>query len=306
MNLITNLNNHKLERSSVTIGNFDGVHKGHIALFEEAKKNAEKIKGNSVVITFNPHPLKIIKSSKHSFSLITLYEQKIELIKNAGIDTLISIPFTKEFANVTAEKFIKEILIDRVKTKFLVVGKDYSFGKDRAGNIELLEKYSKEYDFKLFVPNWIKTNGKEKISSTRIRELIADGDMKKVLSFLGRPYQIIGEVEEGAKIGTKIGFPTANIKVFNELTPKRGVYAAKVYHKNRSYKGALNIGIAPTLKTKHSVEVHILDFNEKDIYGEQIKIDFIERLRDETKFVSKDELIKQIKLDIKKVREVVL
>lgn len=290
-----------LKNNAVTIGNFDGVHNGHIALFDKVKKEAKKLGGKSVCITFNPHPLKIIKS-KHSFSLITLYEQKIELIKKTGVDVLISIPFTKEFANIGAESFVKNILVEKIGTKFIVVGKDYNFGKNREGNIEFLKELSKKYNFDVCIPDWIKTKNGEKISSTIIRKFIKAGDIEKVCEFLGHLYQIIGKVEEGEKLGTKLGFPTANIKVCNELFPKRGVYFVKVHHQNKIYKGILNAGFKPTFNKKSEkkfvLEVHILNF-DKQIYGDFIKVDFVSRLRDEKKFNSSNDLVKQIKEDIK-------
>lgn len=290
----------------VTIGNFDGVHIGHQSLFYQVIEKAESIGGTSVAITFEPHPIRVLKQNAHP-PLITLYEQKVELIGRSGIDVLICIPFTPEFADVAAAEFVERILCQKIGMKAIIIGKDYSFGKNREGNLELLKTCGQLLGFEVVVPNWIlSTDGKlNRISSTRIRELVMDGKVAEVHKMLGRNYQIRGTVETGRNRGGKLlGFPTANINLHDELCPKIGVYAVIVKCKGNIYMGVANIGYSPTFDDHiYTVEVHILDFHD-DIYGEKIRVDFIQRIRDEKKFSGISELADQIKKDVGKAREI--
>lgn len=288
----------------ITVGNFDGVHRGHQALFKETIKYAKRKDGTSVVITFDPHPLKILK--ENGPPVITRYDQKIELISKSGVDVIISIPFTKQFARLTADIFLKQILIEKIKMQIIVIGEDYTFGKQRSGNINFLKEQSEKLNFKVIIPDLIKTAGSsvEKISSTKIRNIIMKGDVKLAPKLLGRFYQIRGKVVQGRKRGGDLlGFPTANIKLHDELCPKIGVYVVTVEYQFNVYRGVANLGYSPTFDDHlFTVEVHILDFN-KNIYGERIRINFIEKLRDEMKFSGIEELSKQIKKDIEKARK---
>lgn len=294
------------KNAAITIGNFDGVHIGHQALFHEVVERAEAISGTSVAMTFEPHPLTVLTQNGRP-PLITLYEQKKELIEKTGIDVLITIPFTKEFAEVTAKTFVKEILIETIGMKVLVVGGDYAFGKNREGNTQYLQKAAETYGFHLIVSPWVDTPNDlaDRISSTRIRELVEQGDVERAKNLLGRYYQIRGQVETGRDRGGKIlGIPTANIALQDELTPKMGVYAVMVNYKDRLLKGVANIGFSPTFSDgQYTVEVHILDFNE-NIYGEHIRVNFISRIRDEKKFSGLEELQNQIHADIQYAQEI--
>ncbi len=294
------------KRAVITIGNFDGVHIGHQALFHEVIEKAEAIDGTSVAMTFEPHPIRVLKQNNHP-PLITLYEQKAELIERTGIDVLICIPFTLEFAALSAEDFIKELLVQKIGMRAIVVGKDYSFGKNREGNIEMLRSYAPQYGFEVIVAGWVKSARamEDRISSTRIRELISDGLMEQAEKMLGRSYQIRGRVVTGRDRGGKLlGIPTANINLSDELCPKTGIYAVTVEFNGQKYKGVANIGYSPTFNDhQFTVEVHILDFND-NIYGKKIRVNFIKRIRDEKKFSSISELIDQIKLDIAAGREI--
>jgi riboflavin kinase / FMN adenylyltransferase len=290
----------------VTIGNFDGVHIGHQALFHEVIERADEIGGTTVAMTFEPHPLRVL--TKNSYPpLITLYEQKVELIERAGLDVLICVPFTKEFADISAHSFIKDILIDRIGMKAVVVGKDYSFGKNREGNLDLLNTLGQEYGFNVFVLDWIKgaTSFEARSSSTRIRDLVMEGQMEKAQKLLGRHYQIRGTVISGRNRGGKLlGFPTANINLYDELCPKIGVYAVEL-EDGRKLKGVANIGYSPTFDDRvFTVEVHILDFND-NIYNQKIRVNFIHRIRDEKKFSGISELSAQIKKDTETARNIV-
>lgn len=293
----------------VTIGNFDGVHKGHQALFQKVMEESEVISGTSIAITFEPHPLKVL--GKKSPPLITRRDQKVELISASGIDTLLCIPFTKEFAAISAEDFIDQLLLEKIGMKTIVVGPDYSFGKNREGTLEFLLKASDQKGFKVVVPEWVKdpdvSNGSEKdrISSTMIRNLVMDGRVDETKRFLGRHYQIRGKVVKGRERGgSKLGFPTANIKLHDELCPKMGVYAVTVETAKGNFNGVANIGYSPTFDDHlFTIEVHILDF-AADIYGTRIRVNMIKRLRDEKKFASIQELSAQIRSDIETARKI--
>lgn len=288
----------------ITIGNFDGVHIGHQALFHEVIEKADAINGTSIAMTFNPHPVRVLKQNGHP-PLITVHELKTELIDKTGIDVLISVPFTPEFASIPAGDFIIDLLVKKIGMKAIIVGKDYTFGKNREGNLEFLKNCSKEYGFEVIVVNWIpiSNNIKGRISSTKIRELVTDGKVADAQQLLGRYYQVRGTVMAGRNRGGRLlGFPTANIKLHDELCPKTGVYAVTVEYMDSKYKGVANIGYSPTFEDNiFTVEVHILDFNE-NIYGRNIRVNFISRIRDEMKFTGIDQLSEQIKNDIYEAR----
>ncbi len=293
--------------AAITIGNFDGVHIGHQALFHEVIEQADAMGGTSVAMTFEPHPIRVLKQNGHP-PLITLYEQKIELMSAIGLDVVIALPFTRDFAAWSAERFVKELLVERIGMKVIVVGKDYTFGRGREGNVDLLKSYGREFGFAVWVLDWIAAPKKDlgRISSTRVRDLVMEGRMEDAKKLLGRYYQIRGRVAEGRDRGGKLlGFPTANIELVDELCPKTGIYAVTVEVRQEKYKGVANIGYSPTFDDHlFTVEVYILDFDEK-IYGEKIRINFIQRLRDEEKFSSLAELSAQIRKDVERARELV-
>jgi riboflavin kinase / FMN adenylyltransferase len=290
----------------ITIGNFDGVHIGHQALFHEVIETAQTINGTSIAMTFDPHPTRVLKQNGHP-PLITLYEQKVELIGRTHIDALICIPFTREFAALSAEEFVRDVLVGKIGMKAIVVGEDYSFGKNREGNIDLLNAYAPRYGFEVIVADWIRMSKgfTDRISSTKIRELVTEGLMEQAEKMLGRYYQIRGRVVTGRDRGGKLlGIPTANITLNDELCPKTGIYAVTGECRGKPFKGVANIGYSPTFENhEFTVEVHIFDFNA-DIYGEKVQVNFIKRIRDEIKFSNIAELIDQIKKDIVAAREI--
>jgi len=290
----------------ITIGNFDGVHIGHQALFHEVMEKADILGGTSIAMTFEPHPIRVLKNNGHP-PLITPYHQKIELIEKTGIDVLICIPFTHEFAAITAKEFVLDILLGRIGMQAIVVGKDYTFGKNREGNLNLLKSYAEAFDFEVDVVDWIpvSNNIPSRISSTRIRELLIDGKVREAHKLLGRHYQVSGMVTPGRNRGGKLlGFPTANIKFKEELFPKNGIYAVTVDCLGKKHQGVANIGYSPTFDDNElTVEVHILDFDE-DLYGKSIIVKFIERLRDEIKFSGVSELSQQIAQDCIQARNI--
>ncbi len=281
----------------VTIGNFDGVHYGHQQLFATVVEKARVLSGTSVVITFDPHPLQVLLPG--GIKLISTYRQKEELIELSGIDILLVIPFTREFATTTADAFVAELLVQRIGVKELVVGYDYAFGKGRSGNIEFLKRQGCIYDFPVTVVEACYL-GDQLVSSTKIRELVKEGEMAAARELLGRHYQIRGTVRVGKQRGGKvIGFPTANLS-FNEedLVPKHGVYVTQVCCEGKEYGGILNIGYNPTFGEEQLVaETHIFDFNE-DIYGKPIKVNLLQFLRVEKKFSGAKELSEQIARDV--------
>ena len=284
----------------ITIGNFDGVHIGHQALFHEVIERADAMDGTAIAMTFEPHPIRVITNNGHP-PLITLYEQKSELIEKAGIDVLICIPFTLEFAALSARSFVEDILVKRIGMKAIIVGQDYTFGNKREGNVELLKQYADEMGFEVVVADWIQSSkvDNHRISSTAIRKLVTNGYMEKAGKMLGRNYQIRGTVAHGRDRGGKLlGIPTANINLHDELCPKPGVYAVTVESAGNPLKGVANIGYSPTFDDhEFTVEVHILDF-DTDIYGQTIRVNFVQRIRDEIKFSSLDELSDQITKDV--------
>ncbi|MCP4338255.1 MAG: bifunctional riboflavin kinase/FAD synthetase [Desulfobulbaceae bacterium] len=292
-----------LKNACVTIGNFDGVHNGHQQLFATVVEKARALNGTSVVITFDPHPLQVLLPG--GIKLISTCQQKEELIEQSGIDVLLVIPFTKEFAKTTADTFVADLLVEKLGVKELVVGYDYAFGKGRSGNITFLKEQGRLFDFPVTVVDACYLED-QLVSSTKIRELVKEGKMAAASELLGRFYQIRGTVRMGKQRGGKvIGFPTANLK-FNEedLVPKHGVYVTQVFCEGRYYGGILNIGYNPTFGEEQLVaETHIFDFNQ-DIYGKPIKVNLLKFLRSEKKFSGAEELAKQIKKDVLIAKEI--
>ena len=287
----------------VTIGNFDGVHLGHQELFREVVRRSSEKGGCSVVVTFDPHPLRVLRPD--GIKLISTVEQKIEQIDRVGIDHLLIIPFDREFAATTAEQFVDMILMERIGMSELVVGYDYAFGKGRSGNIEFLKEQGRLRGFPVHVVEALYREDML-VSSTKIRELVGEGRMMDARSLLGRPYQIRGIVQVGKKRGgAEIGFPTANLEVNqDDLVPRIGVYVTQVICEGKCYGGVLNIGYNPTFgEHKLVAETHIFDFN-RDIYGKPIKLNLLKFIRDERKFGGISELAEQIGRDVVEARKI--
>lgn len=305
MQVIRGVQTLSTQNNVVTIGNFDGVHLGHQRLFEFVKRKASEIKGKSVVVTFNPHPIKVLFEN-HPLKLITTVEDKLRLIEKSKIDITVLIPFTKEFAQIEAEDFVKNILLAKLNAKWIVIGYDYKFGKGRKGNYELLRQLGELYGFKVTVVKAYKKRGKI-LSSTAVRNALYEGNVCEAAQFLGRAYHIDGEVIKGAGRGSSVlGYPTANIKPNQEIIPKEGVYAVKVTipEISKTYKGVANIGKNPTFGNQAlSYEVHILDF-KGELLGKTLRLHFIARLRDEKKFNSPEELKDSIARDIERAKEI--
>jgi riboflavin kinase/FMN adenylyltransferase len=304
MNVIYNLENLRrpLKNPVLTIGNFDGVHRGHLALFEKVKERAEALHGQSAVMTFEPHPIQVMKPSSGPL-LITPTPQKLELIEEAGIEVLLCLPFTREFAAITARDFVKNILVDGIGIKELVVGYDYTFGRNREGNISLLREMGDQLGFVVHLVGPVHVNH-TLVSSTSIRNLVQEGKLDEAKVLLGRDYQLQGRVVKGHNRGGRLlGFPTANLQIKDELLPRVGVYAVTVVVDGKMYNGVTNVGYNPTFgDTPLTVETHILDFS-RDLLGKTIKVNFVKRLRDEKTFRSIEELSEQISRDIRQAKE---
>ena len=291
----------KLVRPVLTIGNFDGVHRGHQALFERVKEWAKEIEGQSVVMTFHPHPM-VVLSPENRPQFITPYERKLQLIEDSGVDVTIVAPFDRDFARVSAPHFIEEFLVERIRVRAIVVGHDYRFGRNREGDTRLLKEMGKRFGFEVETVAGIEIDG-ILVSSTAIRKLIKDGDLQRANKLLGRPYEIRGKVIKGRDRGGRIlGFPTANIQLGDQISPKFGVYVVEVDVNGTTYGGAANLGVNPTFgDNRVSLEVYILNFN-RNIYGKTIVVRFLSRIRDETAFSSPKALKEQIQRDVEMVK----
>lgn len=282
----------------VTIGTFDGVHLGHQKIFELMKINAEKYDGETVVITFYPHPRLVLHSDSKDLKFINTQKRKVELLKLAGVDHLIIINFTREFSRLNSATFIKEYLVDKINTKKLIIGYDHHFGKNRLGDFSTLYDLGHKHGFEVekLAAQHVENIA---ISSTKIRRALNEGKIKIANALLGYDYSITGTVVRGQKIGRTIGFPTANIELEDEykLVTANGVYACKVAYEGKIYKGMGNIGLRPTvMHSELTIEVNIFDF-DKEIYDESITIYFIDRIRDEIKFDNLAGLRNQLQLD---------
>ena len=289
----------KITNPIVTIGTFDGVHQGHRQIINRLNKAKKEVGGESFIFTFHPHPRQVLFPNQTDLKLLTLTNEKLDLLEQAGIDHVLVFPFTKEFSMQSAHSYIKDILVDAIGVKKLVIGYDHHFGKNREGNIETLKKYATEYNFEV---EEIPAHEIDSInvSSSKIRKALEEGDIQTANTFLGYNYFISGKVIDGKKLGRTIGYPTANIHIENEakLIPKIGVYAATAIVDGVQYKGMMNIGYNPTTDTDNKIktELHIFNF-DKNIYGCNLTLQIKARLRDEEKFASLNELTKQLHAD---------
>ncbi len=282
----------------VTIGTFDGVHLGHQAIFSRMKEEAKKTGGETIVITFSPHPRLVLYQNSVNLKFINTREKKIERLEKIGIDHLIIIPFTKEFARNSSEQFVTDYVVKYVHPARIIIGYDHHFGKNREGNIRLLERLKLKLGYEVEeVPPFFVDGAP--VNSTRIRDLLHDGNVKEANRMLGYEYAITGKVVRGQRIGHKIGYPTANLEIPNEykLITANGVYACRVLLGKRTYKGMGNIGVRPTIDHGNlTIEVNIFDFDE-EIYDKKITIQFVDRLRDEKKFKNLEALKRQLAKD---------
>ena len=284
----------------LTIGNYDGLHLGHRKIIERIKIKARENKGTSMLMTFHPHPLTILKPDKF-VRLITPLPVKRRLIEEAGIDVLFIIPFTDEFHLISPESFVENILVQKLGIKGLIVGYDFKFGKEGKGNVEYLAVKSTQYGFFFDVQEAI-TLDNEKVGSNRIRRMIQEGDVKKAGLHLSRPYMVEGTVMAGDGRGRTIGFPTINLQTEFPLIPRRGVYISSVEIGGKRLPAVTNIGFNPTFDGQNrTIETYIMDFSQ-DIYGRKVALYFLDRIRDEVKFSSVNELKDRIREDVEIAR----
>jgi riboflavin kinase/FMN adenylyltransferase len=306
MRLITDLTgiSGEFTNSVITLGNFDGVHRGHQELVRKVMARAREIGALSLVVTFRPHPLKILAPEKCP-PLISIYEEKIRLFEKLGIDVLVKIPFTMEFASMSPEDFVRDVLCDTLGAREIFVGYNYRFGKGRRGNTDMLKRLGKELGFVVRIVDQISVEG-EVVSSTKIRDLLKRGSVEHAARLLGRSYAITGIVVRGDGRGKLLGFPTANVVPKHSIIPSHGVYAVRLLVRDKMYDGIANIGLRPTFNKKEpTIEVHVFDFSE-DIYGEEISLYFVGRIREERRFGGADELVSQIHSDIAAAREMLV
>lgn len=300
LKLYNGINNFQAKNPVVTIGTFDGVHLGHRKVIEQLNEIAKDSDGESVLFTFYPHPRLVVSKDASNLRLLTTLEEKKKVLAQTGINNLVVYPFTKQLASLEYEEFVKTILIDQLNMKTLVVGHDHRFGKDRKGSFENIVELSKKYGFTVRRIDTFLV-GEVDVSSTKIRDAFQDGKIEVANEYLGYCYSLTGEVTEGSRIGRSINFPTANVVASDptKLIPLEGVYAVMVECLGNRYKGMLNIGNRPTVNRNadhRTIEVHIFDFN-KDIYQEQITIEFVKRIRDEQKFENLEALKAQLYID---------
>jgi len=304
MLLITDLSKitERFAKSVITLGNFDGIHLGHQELVRMVIRRAREINGQSMVVTFRPHPLKVL-APETCPPLISIYEEKIQLFEKLGIDVLVKIPFSLLFAEMTPREFVKGVLCDILGAKDIFVGYNYRFGKGREGTTQTLKQMGREFGFNVHEVEQISLDG-EVISSSKIRQFLKDGEVEHAARLLGRPYAITGIVIKGDSRGKTLGFPTANIASKHSIIPSNGVYAVKLLARERCLDGIVNIGVRPTFDTKSlAIEVHVFGFNE-DLYGEEITLFFIRRIREEKKFETAEALIGQITRDISTAKDI--
>ena len=293
--------------SLVTVGIYDGVHLGHQAILRYLVHRAQQQQGRSVVVSFDPHPREVLTGNQ--LGLLSTIDERAQLLENLGLDRFIVLPFTKDFSRLSPDEFVLQILVERIGLQEIVVGHDHGFGRGRQGNVELLQTLGAQHDFSVDVIP-AQAVDHQVVSSSAIRQaLIEDGDVGRARQMLGRPYALTGTVIHGDGRGHSIGYPTANIEVEHprKVIPKRGVYAVQVSLRGEEgrYGGMMNIGYRPTFdggNTLH-LEVHLFDF-DRTIYGQPLQITYVERLRDEQKFGSVDELIAQLSDDEQRARRV--
>lgn len=300
MKIYRDIDEFQVENPILTIGSFDGVHQGHLKIINRLKEIARENNGESVIFTFYPHPRLVLFPEEGNLRLLTTLNEKIRLFERAGIDHLIIYPFTREFSQLTYSDFVKNVLVDSLKIKTLVVGYDHKFGKNREGSFSMLQDLSDQLNFQLEKLDVLLIDDIN-ISSTKIRDSLQDGNVKRANKYLGYSYTLHGTVVEGQKLGRRIQFPTANVQASdpNKLIPGHGVYAVFVNTEGKRYRGMLNIGTRPTVNQNadnRSIEVHILGF-DGNLYGKELELEFVEKIREEQKFASIDDLRTQLEMD---------
>ncbi len=289
----------KIRPRALAIGIFDGVHRGHQLILKKAFSSAKKIRAISMVITFDPHPQKVLSPKHQNPKILMSLDHRLRFFSSLGIQETLVVPFNRKFANISHEDFLNVLLLKKLGMKSLSVGRDFRFGRKAAGDSRYLTQQSKKNGFRLFLSPvlFFRTQA---ISSTRIRHLIENGDLKQATKMLGRPVSVSGTVVHGRGRGHSVGFPTANLNLHHETLPPEGVYAAVGYLGKRLLRGMVHIGPRPTFKDKErSLEVHFLNFH-RNIYGSEIELIFLAKIRPIRSFDNPQKLAKQIKMDIQR------
>lgn len=296
-----NIQARNIKNAVVTIGTFDGVHLGHQAIFKEMRRLAKEVDGETVVVTFYPHPRQVLAIGTERLRFICSQEEKMEKFENYGIDNVVIIPFTKEFASTPSEVFIRDYIIERIHPTVIVVGYDHHFGKNRMGDYEMLNSLSSQYGFRTVQLEAQYINGVA-VSSTKIRNFLWTGNVKSANELLGYPYSVTGPVVRGNEIGRTIGFPTANLDIPDEfmMINNPGVYACQTIIDGKRYNAMANTGVRPTIGDRADgdfiIEVNVFDF-DGDLYGKTLKVWFFDRIRDEEKFTGLEALKRQLEQD---------
>lgn len=305
MKIVRDFKRDNLPKESVcAIGNFDGVHLGHQAILKKLKKESIKLCIPSVAITFHPHPMKVLFPEKE-IKLICTREQKIKEIEKFSIDYLLEIPFDLKFSKISAEDFIKNFLLERLKIKKIIIGAGFNFGYKKKGNFQMMKNFGKKYGFSVNVINPLKQKNYQ-ISSTNIRKFLLEGKIKDANKMLGRNYSLKGKVIYGTQRGKEIGIPTINLENYNDLLLKEGIYSGftKIKGDEKKILSAISIGKNPTFNGKNIfIEAHLIEFS-KDIYGKEVEIYFFSKLREQKKFRSVKKLVENIKNDIEIVKKI--
>ena len=292
--------NERYSNPVLTLGNFDGVHLGHQAIFKKVIERAREISGTSIVFTFEPHPLKVLAPERSPMMLNT-FHGKMQLLSAAGIEIVICANFTRTFAEQHPEDFARDVLFKQIGVREVYVGYDYAFGKGREGSIESLKEMGRTFGFDVGIVEAVQVNDIV-VSSSIIRDLVSNGRVGEAATLLGRRYAIEGEVVHGSHRGQTLGFPTANLNIVNELIPAHGVYAVLAQVDDQTIKGVASIGIRPTFDAGPvSLEVYLFEFH-KELYGKTMEVSFVKRLRGEVKFSSADALVQQIRKDVQEAQ----
>jgi riboflavin kinase / FMN adenylyltransferase len=293
----------RFERVILTIGNFDGLHIGHQKILRAVAERSKAVKGTAMAMTFDPHPVRVLEPERR-LSMLIPFDEKVRLMGLLGIDVVLSMPFTRAFAGMKPDDFVRDVIVGRIGANEVIVGHGYAFGKGKKGTTELLRRRGRKHGFLVRVVRNARFLG-DVVSSSRVRDLLIKGRVKEASLLLGRPYMIEGRVVTGAGRGEKVlQVPTANMETPYELAPKEGVYAVKVGIRGRLLEGVANIGRNPTFDSPHlNYEVHLLDFSGS-ILGEEIRVFFVDRLRDEKRFPDAATLKEHIIRDIARAREI--
>jgi riboflavin kinase/FMN adenylyltransferase len=306
MNVVHSLGEVQFDRNSVvTVGTFDGVHLAHREIIREAIQRAKMRGGRSVVVTFDPHPKEVVGGRSAPIRLLSTVDEKLAQFQALGVDLALVINFTYDFSRLTARDFYQRYVIEGIGVSDVILGYDHMFGRDRGGGIEQLVRMGREFDFSVFAVHPV-TMAAEVVSSSLIRKTLLEGEVERARIFLGYPYMMRGKVVKGDGRGKALGYPTANLEPLSKrkLIPRKGVYLVSVRVATEGYYGMMNIGVRPTVTDglRETIEVHILDFHG-DLYGHEVEVKFLSRIRDEQKFGSRGELVEQLDRDLQRSRE---